>query len=192
MKRWGGWEETSSLNWGVIWWNFWWMLEWGSTRGCWTIWPHVFLHWGTLLLLPLKNKKLPGLLPEWRLKTVCAHHLHFSVVPAVQCGMLLVLSTLSFIFLQFLNGLQVRNGRARNARYGMEKLIEEHLPSSLKDFLLYESSSWPIFINLIPVQHTATFIDFSAVCLSPVTRYCRNNCRTHCRDGTKQSTNFQN
>jgi len=35
----------------------------------------------------------------------------------------------------------VREGSARNARHGVEKLIEEHLPSSLAEFLLFESVS---------------------------------------------------
>jgi len=34
----------------------------------------------------------------------------------------------------------VREGSVRNARLGVEKLIEEHLPSSLSDFLLFEAS----------------------------------------------------
>jgi len=35
----------------------------------------------------------------------------------------------------------VREGNVRNARCGVEKLIEEHLPSSLAEFLLFESVS---------------------------------------------------
>jgi len=35
----------------------------------------------------------------------------------------------------------VREGSVKNARIGMEKLIEEHLPSSLSDFLLFEAVS---------------------------------------------------
>ena len=34
---------------------------------------------------------------------------------------------------------QVRAGRVRNAKLGVEKLIEEHLPSSLSDYILFET-----------------------------------------------------
>ena len=34
---------------------------------------------------------------------------------------------------------QVRAGRVRNAKLGVEKLIEEHLPSSLSEYILFET-----------------------------------------------------
>ena len=34
---------------------------------------------------------------------------------------------------------QVRAGRVRNAKLGVEKLIEEHLPSTLSEFILFET-----------------------------------------------------
>jgi len=35
----------------------------------------------------------------------------------------------------------VREGSVRNARHGVEKLVEEHLPSSLSEFILFEAVS---------------------------------------------------
>ena len=34
---------------------------------------------------------------------------------------------------------QVRAGRVRNAKLGVEKLIEEHLPSTLSEYILFET-----------------------------------------------------
>ena len=48
---------------------------------------------------------------------------------------------------------QVRAGSVRNASLGVEKLIEEHLPSTLSEYILFETVLWPflrLYINFLP------------------------------------------